>query len=325
MLRRSDESALARLEISPKASGSRRFGSSLGGSPGTVTRRSAVGVGLGSGAIGARVKAGRLVARYPGVYALAPARMDPPALAAAAVLAGGPNAVASHTSAAFLWGFVARWQPPPEITLAAGDRRPRGILTHRCPSLKRRDMRRQLGVPATSPARTILDIAPRLTAKQRARLVNNARREGHLHPDSFSDVLARNPSHPGTKLLRPFAEDPTNPTRSPFEDDFLAFIQRVRPADPADQRPRQRPGGRRLLSRAQPDRRARRPGLPHGRARRLSQTGSATPRTSTWPQDRADHQAALDRGPATGKPLVYRRFCRRPGVLGSSYGLLPEL
>ena len=59
----------------------------------------------------------------------------------------------------------------------------------------------------TSPARTILDIAPRLTAKQRTRLVNDARRDGQLHPDSFSDVLARNPLHPGTRLLRPFADD----------------------------------------------------------------------------------------------------------------------
>jgi hypothetical protein len=191
-----------------------------------VTRGQLLEIGLGSAAVGARVKAGALVARYPGVYALAPARVDPPALAAAAVLAGGPDAVLSHFSAAFLWGFVPRWQPPPEITLAAGDRRPRGILTHRCPSLKRRDIRRQLGVPVTSPARTILDIAPRLTVKQRTRLVNNARRDGHLHPDSFSDVLARNPLHPGTRLLRPFAEDHINPTRSPFEDDFLAFVAR---------------------------------------------------------------------------------------------------
>jgi hypothetical protein len=183
-------------------------------------------LGLGTGGIDWRLKNGALVARYPGVYALAPARVDPPALAAAAVLAGGPDAVASHASAAFLWGFVARWQPPPEITLTAGDRRPRGILTHRCPSLKRRDIRRQLRVPVTSPARTILDIAPRLTAKQRTRLVNDARRDGYLHPDSFTDILARNPYHPGTKLLTPFADTSTNPTRSPFEDEFLAFVQR---------------------------------------------------------------------------------------------------
>jgi hypothetical protein len=80
----------------------------------------------------------------------------------------------------------------------------------------------------TSPPRTILDIAPRLTLKQRTRLVNDARRDGFLHPDSFTDVLARNPHHPGTRLLTPFADTAANPTNSPFEDDFLAFIHRYR-------------------------------------------------------------------------------------------------
>jgi hypothetical protein len=32
--------------------------------------------------------------------------------------------------------------------------------------------------------------------------------------------------HPGARLLRPFSEDHTNPTRSAFEDDFLAFVAR---------------------------------------------------------------------------------------------------
>lgn len=164
--------------------------------------------------------------RYPGVYALEPARVDPPALAFAAVLACGPDAVLSHFSAAYLWGFVSRWEAPPEVTLARGDRRPRGILTHRCPSLKRRDMRRQHGVPTTSPARTILDIAPCLSGKRLTRLVNDAKREGWLHADTFNDILARNRFHPGTKLLIPFTDDPGNPTRSGLEDEFIAFTER---------------------------------------------------------------------------------------------------
>ncbi|MFL5860866.1 MAG: type IV toxin-antitoxin system AbiEi family antitoxin domain-containing protein [Solirubrobacteraceae bacterium] len=193
---------------------------------GHVTRTQLLEIGLGSGAIGARVKSGALVRRYPGVYAIPPARDDPPALAAAAVLACGPHAVLSHASAAYLWGFLPRWEPPPEVTLTQGDRRPRGIVTHRCQSFKRRDVRRQLGVLVTSPARTVLDIAPRLTTRQLTRMVNDARRSGHLHLATLTDLLARNPLHPGTKLLRPFAEHPTNPTRSGFEDDFLVFVAR---------------------------------------------------------------------------------------------------
>ncbi len=191
-----------------------------------MSRAQLLELGLSKGGIEWRLGNGSMVVRYPGVYALAPARYDPQALIAAAVLAGGPTAVASHASAAWLWGFVARLEPPLEISLPRGDRRPRHILAHRCPSLQPRDVTRQRGVPTTTPARTALDIAPTLNKKQLTRLVNDQVRSGYLKAATLRDLLERNPRHPGTKLLRPFAENPTNPTNSPFEDDFLAFVQK---------------------------------------------------------------------------------------------------
>ena len=137
----------------------------------------------------------------------------------AAVLAGGPDRAWPATPRPrTCGGFWRRWQPPPEITLTAGDRRPRGILTHRCPSLKRPDITRQLGVPVTSPARTILDLAPRAQhARQLTRLVNDARRRRlPARRQRSLDVVARNPYHPGTKLLRPVRRDRRQPHRSPF-------------------------------------------------------------------------------------------------------------
>jgi hypothetical protein len=92
--------------------------------------------------------------------------------------------------------------------------------------LERRDITRQRGIPTTSPARTTLDIAPRLSAKQLTRLVNDALRERSLRPAALVDVLDRNPLHPGIELLKPFVESPHNPTRSPLEDDFLPFLAR---------------------------------------------------------------------------------------------------
>ena len=192
---------------------------------GHVTRAQLLELGLGNAAIGARVSTGALVTRYPGVYALPPARHDPPARIAAAVLAGGPDAVASHASAAWLWDFIPHFQPPSEITLTKGDRRPRHILTHRGRSLRPRDITRQHGVPTTTPARTLLDLAPTLTAKRLTRLVNDALRSRLLRPDALNDVLSRNPLHAGTRLLTPFLDLPGgNPTNSGFEDDFLPFL-----------------------------------------------------------------------------------------------------
>jgi hypothetical protein len=188
-----------------------------------VSRVQLLELGLSKGGIEWRLGSGSLVARYVGVYALAPARMDAQALIAAAVLAGGPAAVASHGSAAWLWSFLPHYEPPPEISLPTGDRRPRHILTHRCPSLQPRDITLQRGVRTTTPARTALDIAPSLTIKVLTRLVNDQRRDGNLRIAALMDVLDRNPRHVGTKLLMPFVENPRNPTNSPFEDDFLAF------------------------------------------------------------------------------------------------------
>jgi hypothetical protein len=191
---------------------------------GNVSRRQLLALGMGNGAIRYRLRTKALATRSDGVYCQTPARRDPPALIAAAVLAGGPHALASHTSAAYLWGFITEWEQPPEITLTQGDRRPRHILTHHCQSLSRSDRSLQHGVTVTSRARTVLDLAPSLPADKLTRLVNDARRNHHLSLDALSDVLDRNPYHPGTKLLRPFVEDPSNPTDSEFEDMFRAFI-----------------------------------------------------------------------------------------------------
>jgi hypothetical protein len=114
---------------------------------GNVSRSQLLAAGFTSGGIDRRLRNATLITRYTGVYCLAPPRHDAQALIHAAVLAGGPHAVASHTSATWLWGFITHYEPPPEITLSQGDRRPRRILTHRCPSLQPRDITHQTASP----------------------------------------------------------------------------------------------------------------------------------------------------------------------------------
>jgi hypothetical protein len=192
---------------------------------GNVARTELLAAGLSSGAIEARLTSGALVRRYTGVYCVAPVRNDPQALIHAAVLAGGPTAVASHTSAAWLWEYAAHFEPPPEITLSKGDRRPRHILTHRCLSFQPGDITDQHGVPTTTPARTLLDLAPGLTREQLTRTVNNTLRNCLLRQPALYDVITRNPRHPGAKLLAPFLDLPGgNPTNSWLEDAFLPFL-----------------------------------------------------------------------------------------------------
>jgi hypothetical protein len=89
-----------------------------------------------------------------------------------------------------------------------------------------RDITRQRGVPTTTPARTALDLAPRLSHKQLSRLVNDHLRSGYLRRSALQDITERNPRHPRAKLLTPFAYDDSNPTDSGFEDDFKPFINK---------------------------------------------------------------------------------------------------
>jgi hypothetical protein len=191
---------------------------------GFVTRQQLLALGVTAKAVDGRLRSGRYVAVYNGVYAEGTPRTDPVGRATAAVLACGPDAVLSHGSAASLWGLISRWAVELEVMTKVCRARP-GITAHRCRSLAVRDVTRHWGIPVTSRARTVLDIAPRLTAKRLTRVVNDARLSRHLRLAALQDVLARNPHHRGTALLRPLVDSPLNPTRSEMEDEFLAFAE----------------------------------------------------------------------------------------------------
>jgi hypothetical protein len=189
---------------------------------GYVARAQLLKLGLTPKAIRWRVQTGWLIPVYAGVYAVGYVRRTPVARACAAVLACGEKAMLGHGSAAALWGFYKHWDEPFEV-VAPSIRIREGIKVHRCQTLTRRDITRQLGIRVTSPARTVLDTAPRLTGRRLSRFVNDALRTPYLHVPDLADVLNRNPSHPGTKRILPYVRAPTN---SPLEDDFLEFARR---------------------------------------------------------------------------------------------------
>jgi very-short-patch-repair endonuclease len=189
---------------------------------GYITREQLYALGLSRRAIEYRIEVARLIPVYRGVYAVGYVQRTPVTRACAAVLACGEQATLSHSSAASLWGFSKHWDAPFEVT-APTIRIRNGIKVHRSRTLARRDITRQLGIRVTTPARTVLDTAPRLSGKRLSRFVNDALRTPYLHVADLADVLNRNPSHPGTNRILPYVRTPTN---SPLEDDFLEFAQR---------------------------------------------------------------------------------------------------
>jgi hypothetical protein len=192
---------------------------------GNVTRRQLLDLGLTDDAIRHRIRTGRLFRVHPGVYSVGRPPLTPLERASAAVLECGPHAVLSHASAMTLWGYWRQWDTPFEVTIV-GNRRPKGIRVHRSTTLLRHDVTRQLGIPVTTPARTIFDISPRQTDKAFKRTVNNGLHSPWLTEGQLADAVARHPNLPAAKRVAKLIGLPGTPTRAGWEDDFPAFCKR---------------------------------------------------------------------------------------------------
>jgi hypothetical protein len=176
---------------------------------GHVRRAQLRELGVPSGTIDGWVAAGKLILVHAGVYATLYRRREPHARAAAAVLAGWPDAVLSHDSAAALWG-LRRWPPQPEITSARQIARA-GIAAHRSRTLVDEDVTVHYGIQVTTAARTLRDIRSRIRTRRRFdQLVNQARLAHHLDSDTAYLLLGHR----------------HNATRSQGEDTLLRFCIR---------------------------------------------------------------------------------------------------
>jgi len=197
----------------------------------TISRAQLLALGLGPSAIAYRAQHGRLHRVHPSVYTVGPPPGTPLERAAAAVLAcgpgpgPGPGAALSHTSALTLWALQKRWSGPLHVTAPSDHRRP-GIVVHVSGTLRRTDVRTQLGIRATSPARTILDCAPDLGPARTARAIDDARLAGLLRVPELGELLRHLPRHPGRAIVEPLIDTEHGPTRSEFETAFLAFCRR---------------------------------------------------------------------------------------------------
>jgi hypothetical protein len=191
---------------------------------GYVHRDQLLAAGLGPKAIAYRVRIGRLHLRHRGVYAVGHVPPSPHARAMAAVLACRPGAFLSYHSGGALWVMGIRWRPIIDVT-ATTKHRHKGIRVHRSRTLTARDVTVHFGIPVTTPARTLLDLAEVLDTPSLTRAVNEARLRHRSTLPELRELVARSPGR-ATRRLRPFIEDTTGPTRSAFEDAFKRFVAR---------------------------------------------------------------------------------------------------
>lgn len=170
---------------------------------GAIARRQLMELGLGPRRIERRIASGRLHPLWRGVYAVGRPLLGRRGRWMAAVLACGPDAVLSHSSAAALWGIGPEQGDMIEVSVPATRRsRLRGIRAHRRTEAVLGDVAVHDGIPLTSPVRTLIDQATRLRPMQLERAVNEADKLDRVRADVLHASLDDYRSQPGVAPLR---------------------------------------------------------------------------------------------------------------------------
>jgi very-short-patch-repair endonuclease len=193
---------------------------------GVVTRSQLVELGFSPKAIEHRITNGRLHPVRRGVFALGRPELTRQGHWMAAVTSCGPEAVLSHESAAAHWEILPRRLGAIEVSVPAGiDRRPSGIVVHRRSRLAE-ERTRHLGIPITTPVRTLLDIAPRLNRAQLEAAINEADKRGLTDPETLRSALDMLAGFSGVGILRQTLDRRTfRLTASELERRFLPIAR----------------------------------------------------------------------------------------------------
>jgi very-short-patch-repair endonuclease len=125
----------------------------------------------------------------------------------AGVLAVGPGALLSHRSAAALWELGVGAGTRVDVTVTAPARRSRqGVAVHETRELQDRDRARRNGIPVTSVARTLLDLAEVIPKRRLERAVEEAERLRLFDLRAIDDVCERGTGRRGLGALRAAVE-----------------------------------------------------------------------------------------------------------------------
>lgn len=194
-------------------------------------------VGLSARVVQNWAASGRLHRIHHGVYSIIPRELlSRRGHYMAAVLACGGDAVLSHRSAAELHGLRATDRSRIEVTLPGRVRRHRaGLQVHRSTTLTAADVTTVDGIPVTTVARTIADLADVLRERGVERTLEQAASLGVLDGRALNDQISRHPR--GACVRRLTNRGPiAAPTGSDLEELFLSECRRAGVPEPERQR-----------------------------------------------------------------------------------------
>lgn len=181
--------------------------------------------GLDRGAVAHRVRKGQLHRVHVGVYAVGHPGTNMDARFWAAVLAGGDGTLLCDWASASLWGF-ARWDGRDvDVTAPGGGSRHRpGIRFHRSRCIDARDTTRRRGIPTTTAARALLEIAPQLSDRRLTRAVRQAQVERVTSTRQIAEMLGRANGHRAVRRIAAIIATGPAPTASGDEDAVLDLL-----------------------------------------------------------------------------------------------------
>lgn len=182
-------------------------------------------VGYTRQAIHHRIRTGRLHPLHRGIYAVGRSHVTDHGRWMAAILAC-PGSVISHSSAAALWRMGPEKRGLVEVSLPSYSRRRRpGLEIHQRPSLKKRDLTREYGIPCTTPVQTLIDMSLRLDRAGVERMINEADKYNLVHPPQLREALEERAGEKGAAKLRFILDRRTfRLTKEELERRFLPLV-----------------------------------------------------------------------------------------------------
>jgi predicted transcriptional regulator of viral defense system len=200
---------------------------------GVVARAQLLDAGLSGKVVRGRIARGQLHQLHRGVYAVGHRRLRREGFWLAAVLAVGPEAVLSHREAAALYGIRPSSRTSIDVTAPQrGQGDMPGIKVHRTRSLDAADVTKVDGIPVTTVARTLVDLADVVPQDHLAKALDEAERHQLFDLKAIEAARRRTRGRrgPGPQRLAQALEElkahGTTLTRSSLEVQFKTLIQR---------------------------------------------------------------------------------------------------
>lgn len=206
---------------------------------GAFTRRMALESGASPSMVDRRVRNGDWQRPHPGVYVVPGTPATWERAVVTSVFGSGPGAVASHRTAAHLYGLCTRPRMI-EVTSPLKGRAVRGYVIHRSTDLAVGDVTEVMGIPTTSVERSLVDVGVPWGEGLASRALDEALRRQMTNLMAIANLLHRvaRRGRRGAGVMRSILEDRlgwSGITQSQLEDEYLRILRIAGVTLPASQ------------------------------------------------------------------------------------------